>query len=337
VDGALTFEGWRESLRAGHTFVSSGPVIELEVNGALPGDELDVARGSRLRISARANGHREQVPLRELEVVGHGRVLRRVGADAPGQSSAEISLDMELPVEHGLWIAARCRAGDLQVAHTTPVYVRVDGGGFHNPETAGHHLDLSERYLRELEHELSRPVEDVSRQAWRYREGLEARIAETRAVITGLRERFPDPPSDDPGPLAALPTLRDGWHLAAEGRIPEAVAAYERALELDPTLSPSAAAWSTLCWSGAIGGHPAAVLEACDRGLEVSPDDPALHNARGVARALIGDLAGARADLQAGLDHPWRVDRDTRTAWIEALGDNQNPFTADALERLRGR
>jgi tetratricopeptide (TPR) repeat protein len=337
VDDVLTFEAWRESLKAGHTFVSSGPVIELEVNGALPGDELDVSRGSRLRISARANGHAEQVPLRELEIVGHGRVLRRVGAEAPGQSSSEITLDLEIPVEHGLWIAARCRAGDLQVAHTTPVYVKVDGGGFHNPRTAGHYLDLSERYLRELERELDRPVEDVSRQAWRYREGLEARIAETRAVIAGLRERFPDPPSDDPGPLAALPSLRDGWHLAAEGRVPEALAAYGKALELDPTLSPSAAAWSTLCWSGAIGGYPAAVLEACDRGLEVAPGDPGLQNARGLARALTGDATGARADFQAALDHPWRADRDTREAWIEALGENRNPFTSEEIERLRGR
>ena len=127
--------------------MSSGPVIELTVNGKLPGDSLDVPKGSRLRVTARANGHPEQVPLRELEIVGHQKVLRRVTAADPGQSPAEITLDLELPVDHGLWLAARCRAGDLQVAHTTPVYVTVDGGGFHNPETATHYLDLSERCL----------------------------------------------------------------------------------------------------------------------------------------------------------------------------------------------
>jgi len=158
IDGPLSFEGWRQSLRAGHTFVSSGPVLELTVNGRLPGDTVDVAKGSRLTISARANGQPEQVPLRELEIVGHQRVLRRVTADEPGQSSAEITLDLELPVDHGLWIAARCRAGEQQVAHTTPVYVRVDGGGFENPDTAGHYLDLSERYLQELEREMEREI-----------------------------------------------------------------------------------------------------------------------------------------------------------------------------------
>jgi hypothetical protein len=336
VDGPFSFESWRASLKAGHTFVSSGPVIELTVNGALPGDELDVAKGSRLRISARANGHPDQIPLRELEIVGHQKVLHRVTADDPGQSPEEITLDLELPVEHGLWLAARCRAGDLQVAHTTPVYVTVAGGGFHNPETAGHYLDLSERSLRELEREMDRPVEDVSRQAWRYREGLEARIAETRGVIADLRSRFPEPPSPDPGPLAALPTLRDGWHLAAEGNIPQAVAAYDRALELDPTLAPSAAAWATLCSSGALGGHPAEVLEACDRGVELALGYPGLQSARGVARALTGDLAGARADLEAVQARSGTQGRARRKEWIEALDRGENPFTPEVLESLRG-
>ncbi len=335
IEPPFSFERWRQSLRAGRTFVSSGPVLELRVNGALPGDDLPVTRGSRLRVVARANGHPDQVPLRELEIVGHQKVLHRVAADEAGQSSAEITLDIELPIEHGLWIAARCRAGDLQVAHTTPVYVSVDGGGFHNPETAGHYLDLSERSLQELEREMETAHGDVSRQAYRYQRGLAVRIAETREVIEELRSRFPDPPGSDPGALAALPTLRDGWHLAAEGRIPEAVAAYEMALELDPSLRPSAAAWSTLCWNGAIGGNPAAVLEACDRGLEVASEHPGLQNARALARALTGDLAGARADLEARLDSPWIASTERRREWVETLGRGENPFTPEVLASLR--
>jgi hypothetical protein len=334
VPEPFDFEGWRASVKSGHTFVSSGPVIELTVNGALPGDTVDVAKGSRLTIVARANGHPEQVPLRELEIVGHQKVLKRVAADETGQSPAEISLKLDLPVDHGLWIAARCRAGDLQVAHTTPVYVTVGGGGFHNPETAGHYLDLSERYLRELEHEMDRRTADVSRQAWRYREGLEARIDETRAVIEDLRARFPEPPDPDPGALVALPTLRDGWHLAVEGSVLEAVAAYRKALELDPTLSPSAPAWSTLCRSGALGGRPAEVLWACDRGLAIAPGDDGLQEARGLARALTGDLEGARGDLEA-VQARGDGDRALRQEWIDALGHGENPFTPEVLDSLR--
>jgi hypothetical protein len=108
---------------------------------------------------------------------------------------------MELPVEYGVWVAAQSKADGQQVAHTTPIYVTVDGSGFHNPETALHYLDLSEQYLDELEGELAPPNELLSQDApwpnvtvvghaWRYREGLEARIAETREIIARLRTEF---------------------------------------------------------------------------------------------------------------------------------------------------
>ncbi len=337
VGEPFTFERWRESLKAGHTFVSSGPVIDLTVNGRIPGDELDVARGTTLSIVARAEGHPEQVPLRELEIVGHGRVLARVGAGEAGQSAGRLTVELDLPVDHGLWIAARTRAGDLQLAHTTPVYVRVDGGGFHNPKTAGHYLDLNERYLVELEHEMARRTDDVSRQAWRYREGLQKRIDEARGIIQDLRARVPQPPDGGPGALAALPTLRDGWHLATEGRIPEAVAAYAKAQELDSSLSPSANVWRTLCWNGSVRGHAAEVLEACERMVELTPYGGA-QDVRGLARALTGDVEGAVADFEAFI--AWTEsdpDRTLRQEWIEALRRGEDPFTPELLESLSGR
>jgi hypothetical protein len=114
------------------------------------------------------------------------------------------------------------------------------------------------------------------------------------------------------------------------------VAAYEEALELDPTLAPSAAAWSTLCQNGALGGHPGAVLEACDRGMELAPGNPGLQNARGLARALTGDLDGARSDFEARLDASWIASAAQRQEWIDALGRGENPLTPAVLERLRG-
>lgn len=186
----FSFDSWRASLHAGHTFVSSGPVIDLKVNGKIPGDELDVTPGSRLTITATASGHAEQVPLERLEIVAHGKVIESVASGDPGQTTEQLTIEMELPVEHGVWIAARARAGPQQAAHTTPVYVMVDGSGFHNPETALDYLALSERYLTELEREIARPNETLNQHAWRFREGLEARIAETREVIARLRAEF---------------------------------------------------------------------------------------------------------------------------------------------------
>ena len=200
VEDDFSFENWRGSVEAGHTFVSNGPIVELNVNGAIPGDDLEVTTGSTLNIAARAFGCEEQLPLTKLELVVHGEVLERAMSNEPGQSSNELAAEMTLPVEHGLWIAARAQAGERQVAHTTPVYVGVDGSGFHNPKTARHYLDLSEGYLEELQREISRPNHTLDQHAWRYRVGLEARMAECRRTIARLREQFFPEPRPVPGP-----------------------------------------------------------------------------------------------------------------------------------------
>jgi hypothetical protein len=77
----------------------------------------------------------------------------------------------------------------MQAAHTTPVYVTVDGGEFHDPAARGHLLTQSEHHLAELEAVLHHRHDDVDHQAWRYREGLMERIEATRRVIGRMRER----------------------------------------------------------------------------------------------------------------------------------------------------
>lgn len=204
LEGPLEFDAWKEAVRGGHTFVSSGPVIELTVDGAIPGDELRVEPGSTVTVRARAYGHGEQVPLGELAVVAHGEVVgRALPGEATGQDHGTLTVEMELTIDRGVWIAARAGAGPNQFAHTTPVYVTT-GAGFHNPSTVRRRLDDSERYLTEIEAEIAAGLADPLRQpdrvAWRFAcprersgclsEGLTERIAETRAVIARLRETY---------------------------------------------------------------------------------------------------------------------------------------------------
>jgi hypothetical protein len=186
----FSFDGWRAALHAGRTFVSSGPMIELDIDGSLPGDRLEVPVGSTLQVRAAAFGHPDQVPLSRLEIVAHGQVIATATPDDPTGSAGRLDIDLELPAERGIWITARAHAGPGQAAHTTPVYVSVDGSGFHNPDTALELLDLNAQYLDEVEAEIAQPNQTTYQHAWRYREGLEERIAETRAVIARLRAQF---------------------------------------------------------------------------------------------------------------------------------------------------
>ncbi len=191
LNGPFSHAAWLAGVAAGHTFVTSGPILDLRVNNARPGDGLDLKKGENLTIVAHAYGHPDQVPLEAVEIIAHGRVVGRSTAQEPGQSSAHLVVKLDLTsVEHGLWIAARCYGGPAQAAHTTPVYVSVDGKGFHNPETATQYLSQSEKYLQELEQELDAHQDNPEYRAWYYKKGLKTRIDETRQVVADLRRRL---------------------------------------------------------------------------------------------------------------------------------------------------
>ncbi len=182
VGGPLTYDNWFGALKAGRTFVTTGPMVLLTVNGHMPGETVDVARGTHVRVTAEALGQAAQVPLESLEIIGHGRVLAR----ADGRNAARLTAEVDLPVDRGIWIAAKAKAGTAQVAHTTPVYVTVNSGGFQNPDTLRARLETAEKYLRELEAELAAPGTSLDSQASRHRVQLERQVAEARAKLATL-------------------------------------------------------------------------------------------------------------------------------------------------------
>ena len=185
VDGPFSYERWFAAVQAGRTFVTTGPMVLLTVNGRLPGERVDVKPGTKLRISAEAFGEGRQVPLRSLEIVGHSKVLAR----SEGNGVGRLTVETELEAKHGIWIAAKCAAGKGQEAHTTPVYVTVNGDGFHDPETARRKVEISEGYLKEVEQELANPGTSLDSQAARHRAQLERQIAEARAKLRGMELR----------------------------------------------------------------------------------------------------------------------------------------------------
>ncbi len=185
----FSYDLWKQELKAGHTFVSSGPMIDFKVNGNLPGDQVDVQKNSVLSIEAKGYGHAGQVPLSRLEIIAHGKVIGSATPGDAGQSADHLSIQMDLPVDRGIWIAARCYAGPNQAAHTTPIYVTINGNGFLNPETCDSYLELNEKYLDELEAELDTPHENLEYRAYWYRKGLKSRIATTRQVIEKLKNK----------------------------------------------------------------------------------------------------------------------------------------------------
>jgi len=128
ADGPVTFEAWAAAVRAGRTFVTSGPVLELTVEGHEPGDLIHLRSSGRLEVAVRARA--TQPVITDVELVINGRVVAATNA-TPGSTLVELREAVD--VRTGAWIAARSRSShDIQsafttsmAAHTSPVYVDI--------------------------------------------------------------------------------------------------------------------------------------------------------------------------------------------------------------------
>jgi tetratricopeptide (TPR) repeat protein len=134
-------------------------------------------------------------------------------------------------------------------------------------------------------------------------------------------------------------SLSQGVSWVKQGKVVEAIQAYNKVQSLDPNLKISAQSWNTLCWYGSLHGRAADVLYAGEKAVNLDPDYKEYQDSRGLARALTGDLAGALADFQAVLDSgvfdDWQDIKQRRQRWVEALKAGNNPFTPEELEALR--
>jgi hypothetical protein len=134
VDGPLSREKWKESIRAGKVFVSNAPVLTLSVNGKGMGDELHVKPGEKIKITATASINPDFDTLDRLELVAHGKVIKSVNSS---DDQTELKLDVTLETNHGLWLAVRAYGKKSAKAHSGIVYVLTEGrDGFWNYERA---------------------------------------------------------------------------------------------------------------------------------------------------------------------------------------------------------
>jgi hypothetical protein len=134
--GELELPAIAAAYRAGHTFASNGPLIDLKVDGAGPGDEITLGENKqsvRMDVEAVSIGQLERV-----EVIINGQTARTLAATEPHRIAGTFSW----PVAESLWIAAKATGpedphlaaelegreiGAGQFAHTSPVYVLVQG------------------------------------------------------------------------------------------------------------------------------------------------------------------------------------------------------------------
>jgi len=133
TEGALSYDSWIEGIRKGRTFISTYPLLEFSVNGALPGNTVKLAPGrASLKVSAKAQSLE---PYDVLEILVNGKV---VAAAKPSGQYFVAAIEQAIDLDRGGWIAARAHGRKMLpygatwwkmpvFAHSSPVYLEMVG------------------------------------------------------------------------------------------------------------------------------------------------------------------------------------------------------------------
>ncbi len=128
IDGPLTYAGWIEGLRAGRSFVSNGPMLEFLVNGKLAGETISLSQPGEVHVTGKALS---QFPMDRVELIQNGRVAASLTISDEKMSA---TVNHRIKFDRSGWIALRVQGKGHRdhpqatlEAHTSPVYVRVEG------------------------------------------------------------------------------------------------------------------------------------------------------------------------------------------------------------------
>ncbi len=183
VTGPLTMRSWLDAVKHGHTFMSTGPLIFLDVNGHQPGDEIAVAASAPTVVTVKAEAL-SITPLDSLQIVVNGEVVQTVPAKGAA-NPFDLTFLGPIMLPQGGWVAARVIGphsdyvgDDFAFAHTSPVYVVRNG-----------HPYVSEDDARFLAQTMDAIWTRVERSRWRSdaeRDQFHAAVDSARAVYTRL-------------------------------------------------------------------------------------------------------------------------------------------------------
>lgn len=126
----LTMEAWFEGLRNQNAFVSTGPLVELTVNGRIPGEEVELSASGAVELRGRV---RSITPLDRALVIFNGEVLEEIPFSGERR---ELDLSRSYPVSRSGWFHLRVEGrneerfpldANFALGFTNPVWVTVAG------------------------------------------------------------------------------------------------------------------------------------------------------------------------------------------------------------------
>jgi TolB protein len=147
--GSLKLEPWLQSIKAGRTFATNGPLLRFELGGEAPGGEVYLDKKQDVFFKAALGSI---VPVDYLQIVCNGKVARELDLSA-NRTSAYV--EGNLPLESSGWCILRTFSDKAEYpildlypyATTSPVYVDIAGAPLRNTEDAAYFVAWMERLI----------------------------------------------------------------------------------------------------------------------------------------------------------------------------------------------
>ncbi len=135
----LTSVSWLKQLRDGRSFITNGPLLELEAERGGLGDTLTLPAPNRVTFVGKAMG---RVDFGQIEMIYNGKVVDQAVAKKEG-GYYHADKHFRVEVKESGWVALRIKPeanvnelGRPLFAHTSPIYLEVGGKTPFRKETA---------------------------------------------------------------------------------------------------------------------------------------------------------------------------------------------------------
>jgi TolB protein len=148
----FTAAGWVDALKKGHTFLSSGPVVEFAVNGQMPGDSVRLPAAGTVKVEGKVWS---STPIRLVRVYRDGKVWKDLSV---GPNKTEFAFSEAAQVAASGWFSLAVEADELPPASsavyaqavTNAVRVYVGDGKIRSRASAEYFIEWIGRLHKEI-------------------------------------------------------------------------------------------------------------------------------------------------------------------------------------------
>ncbi len=162
-----TARRFMELIARGESFVTSGPMLFVKVNGKRPGEFITFEKEEEAVLNVEVEVRSPRYPVRYVDVIRNGRVVTRKFAP---EGRAQWNFTDRLSLDQSGWIAVRAYGDAGTESHTNPLYVHMAGKLPFDDDAAGHILARLDGSIMKIPNrEVHEQLKKIKRSLERYR------------------------------------------------------------------------------------------------------------------------------------------------------------------------